>query len=173
MGAEPGQRGVQAHGVLPDGQLPPLPALEDEAQQPQQGQSRTGVHHRPLASAADTPEQPAQKQRGHRLAKQGTGRHGQPAVHEVVGHQNEEHPVGVNGGDAGLYQVHEVKGEQTGAAQGHRGLAKEVFQEHIEHRQHQYAEQGAHEPPAEGSHAKHQDAQGDDELAQGRVGQPP
>ena len=45
MGAEPGQRRVHAHGVLLGGQLPPLPALEDEPQQPQQGQAQPGVHH--------------------------------------------------------------------------------------------------------------------------------
>ena len=97
-------------------------------------------------------------------------RDGQPAVHEVVGHQDEEHAVGVDGGDAGLDQVHEVEGEQGRAAQGHRGFAEQVFQEHVENGHHQHAEQGAHEPPAEGHHAEHGDADGDDELAQGRVG---
>ena len=66
--------------------------------------------------------------------------------------------------------MHEVKGEQAGAAHGDRSLAEQVFQEYVEHRQHEHAEQGAHEPPAKGGHAEQPDAGGDDELAQGWVG---
>ena len=156
---------VEALGV----QLP-LPVPKHQAQQPHHGQTGPGVDHRPLAGAADAPEQSAQEQ-GHGGFPQGRA-HGaaQPAVHKVVGHQDEEHPVGVYGADTRLYQVHEVKGEETGAAEGHRGLAKEVFQEHIEDGQHEHPEQGPHKPPAKGHHAEEGDAKGHDELAQGRVG---
>ena len=87
VGAEPGQGGGEIRRVLlGGGQLPPFPALEDQPQQPQQGQPHPGVHHRPLAGAADAPEQPAQEQGGDGLAQPGAGGHRQPPVHEVVGH---------------------------------------------------------------------------------------
>ena len=66
--------------------------------------------------------------------------------------------------------MHEVEGEQGRAAQGHRGFAKQVFQEHVEYGRHQHTKQGAHEPPASGDHAEYGDADGEDQLAQGRVG---
>ena len=165
--AQFGGRGLGAGAVL---RLPPVPGLEDHAQQPQQGQPGPGIHHRPLGGAADAPEQAAQKQGQNIVPQLLPRRDGQPAVHEIVRHQDEEHAVGVDGGDAGLDQVHEVEGEQRRAAQGHRGLAEQVLQEHVEDGHHQHAEQGSHKPPAEGHHAKHHDAQGQNELAQGWVG---
>lgn len=93
-----------------------------------------------------------------------------PAPHKQEAHQNKEHAVGVDGGDAGLGQVHEVKGKEGGAAEGHNRLAEEVFQEDIEQGHHENAEEGAHEPPAEGGQAEELDAQAHDQLAQRRMG---
>ena len=66
--------------------------------------------------------------------------------------------------------MHEVKGEEGGAAEGHNRLAEEVFQEDIEQGHHENAEEGAHEPPAEGGQAEELDAQAHDQLAQRRMG---
>ncbi len=66
--------------------------------------------------------------------------------------------------------MHEIKGEQSRAAQGHHRFAEQILQEHIQQGHHQHAHQSTHKPPAKGSHAKQLDTQGDDQLAQRRVG---
>ena len=163
MGGKAGASGFTHGGV-------PLTALEDQTQQPQQGKADAGIHHRPLGGAADAPEQSAEEQRQGRLPQPGACGDGQPAVHIVVGHQNEEHAVGINGGDACLHQMHEVKGEEGGAAGGNGSLAKEILEEHIEDGEHQHTEQRACKAPAEGGHAKEIHAQRDDQLAQRGMG---
>ena len=161
------QPGGEPGSVLFLGPVPPLEVQPDEVEQ---GQAHRAVDHRPLAGRADAPHEAGQEQGQCPLAEGGAGGQGQVPVHEVVHGQDEEHAVGVDGGDAGLGQVHEVKGKEGGAAEGHNRLAEEVFQEHIEQGDHQHAEEGTHEPPAEGGQAEHADAQADDQLAQGRVG---
>ena len=90
-------------------------------------------------------------------------------VHEKVHEQNEEHGVGVYRCDAGLREVHEVKGKYRSAAGGNGHAAEHLLQKNVEQRQHQNADKRAGKAPAERGHAEKLDAACDDELAQRRV----
>ena len=148
----------------------PVPHLLVQADEVEHHQPGAAVDHRPLGGRPDAPEQPRQEQGQGALPEGGARRQGQVAVHKPVHQQNEEKRVGVDGGQPGLGQVHEVRRQQDGAAGGDGGAAKQVFQEHVQQGQHPHPEQGAHEPPAEGGHAEEADADAHDQLAQGRVG---
>ncbi|CUO44096.1 Uncharacterised protein [Flavonifractor plautii] len=158
---------------LPRPRLPvrrPVPQLLVQADEVEYHQPGAAVDHRPLGGRADAPEQPRQEQGQGAFAEGGARREGEVAVHEIIHQKDEEEGVGVDGGQPGLGQVHEVGGQQHGAAGGDGGAAEQVLEEHIQQGEHPHAEQGAHEPPAEGGHAEQADADAHDQLAQGRVG---
>ena len=148
-----------------------LPQREGQLAEEQPGQAQGAIGGRPLGGDAQAGEHPAHQQGGQQPL---------PAVpahvpleehhHGVVHQQQEEHCVGVDGGDARLGEVHKVKGEQHRARKGQARPAKELLEQVVQHRQHQHPEQRPHKPPAKGVHPKEADAQGNDELAQGGVG---
>ena len=126
--------------------------------EPDDRKSRTGVQACPLAGNADAEEYTRKRQMP------------QPAavyiqVHEKVHEQNEEHGVGVYRCDAGLREVHEVKGKYRSAAGGNGDAAEHFLQKHIQNRQHPDTEQRAGKAPAERGHTEKLDAEGYDELA--------
>ena len=144
-------------GLWPQaGILHPIPG-------PDQRQPRPGVEAGPLAGGAQTEEQAGQGQVPQPVLRE-------EQVHEQIHQQDEEHGIGVDGGDAGLDKMHEVSGKDQGAGSGDRPAAEQLLQKDIHQRQHQHAEEGAREAPAEGSHAEDGDAPGEDDLTQRRVG---
>ena len=66
--------------------------------------------------------------------------------------------------------MHTVKGPQPGRQQGIIRPPEHPLGKHIQDGHHGNAEQRPHDPPAEGIHAEYQYAQGNDKLAQRRVG---
>ena len=134
-------------------------------------QARPGVTADPLAGAAQ-PEGHPRKGQGPKLVHEGGGEIVLPhiLIHEEEHEQDEEHPVHVDGGDAGLGEVHAVEGPQACRDEGEVRALEDALGEHIHEGHHGHPEEGPHDPPAEGLHAEEQDAQGDDELAQGRMG---
>ena len=148
----------------------PSPPLGMEADKVEYRQARRTIDHRPFAGRPDPPEEPGEKEGQGAPPERRARREGQIAVKEEIHQQNEKDAVGVDGGDTGLGEVHEVEGKQTGTAGGHRRSAEEIFQKHVEDGEHADAEKGPHKAPAEGGHAKDADPQTDDELAQRRMG---
>ena len=65
--------------------------------------------------------------------------------------------------------MHEIGRQQQRAAAGHRPPAEELAGKPVDHRQHQHAEERAHEAPAEGRHAEEPDAETEDLLAERRM----
>ena len=47
-----------------------------------------------------------------------------PAPHKQKAQENEEHAIGVDGGDSRLSEVHEFKGKERGAAHGNLCFAE-------------------------------------------------
>ena len=148
----------------------PVPQLEPQAQEIEQSQSHAAIDDGPFAGRADPPEEAGEEQPGRALPERGARREGEIPVHEVVHGQDEEHPVGVDGGDAGLGEMHEIKGKEGRPAEGHRRLPKEIFEEGIEQRKHEHTEERAHKAPAKGSHTEEADTDAQDELAQRGMG---
>ena len=151
-----------------------LVGLEKGAQQmieQHHRQARPRVTADPLAAAAQT-EGHAREGQVLQLLPPGGGEVVPPhvLVHEEEHEQDEEHPVHVDGGDAGLGEVHAVEGPQARRHEGEVRALEDALGEHVHKGHHGHPEQGPHDPPAEGLHAEDQDAQGDDELAQRRVG---
>ena len=63
-------------------------------------------------------------------------------------------------------EMHEVRGQQDGAAGGYRQTAEEPLDQQIDRRQHQDPEEGPHEPPSEGVESEQGNAQRQDDLSQ-------
>ena len=150
--------------------LRPAAQLDHQTDEVEGHQTGTAVNHRPLGGGADAPEQPRQEEGQGALLEGGAVRQGEIPVHEVVHQQDEEEGVGVDGGQPGLGQMHEVHRQQDGAAGGDGGAAKDILQKQIEQRNHSHPEEGAHKPPAEGGHAKEGNANAHDQLAQRGMG---
>ena len=139
------------------------PEIAYPADEPDEGKSCARVKAGPLAGGADAEENSRQ------------GKISEPAaadvqVHEQVHEQDEEHRVGVDGGDAGLGEMHEVEGKHRRTAGRNRRTAEHSLEENIQHRQHQDSEQSARKAPSEGRHAEKPDAGGDNELTQRGMG---
>ena len=85
--------------------------------------------------------------------------------HAAIHQQQEKYGIGVDGGNAGLGEVHEVKGKEEGSHGAQPGFAQKLLCQRVEHWQHQNPEQRPHKAPAKGVHAKKGDPQGDDVFA--------
>ena len=159
----PAQAGPLFWGTIPPG--PPQPP-EKQHRQP-----HSPVGRRPLGGNAQAGKGPTEEQ-GQKELSHGRGPHILLAEtqHGVVHEQQKKHRIGVNGGNAGLCEVHKVQGKENSSPRCQPGLAEKPFDEVIEDGQHQHPKQGPHKPPAKGVHAKEQDAQAHDELPQGGVG---
>ena len=80
------------------------------------GGPRAGVHANPLAGNAKPHEQPGQRQiRQEFLHRQGHNVALHEAEHEQPAEEDEQHGVGVDGGNARLREVHAVRRQQQGA----------------------------------------------------------
>ena len=133
--------------------------LADDVDEPYHRKPGSRIDARPLARCTYAEEDARE-----RKLTAAAGR--DEAVHEQVHQQNEEHSVGVDGGDARLHEVHEVACQHE-RARGRNGLAaEEPFGEDVDHRQHQHTEESTREAPAERRHAEERNADRDDDLAE-------
>ena len=143
----------------------------DQRAEEQHRKAASRIDADPLACRADAKEQTGQRKRPQRFFEPVHEKiHRDILVHEIVHQQNEKHRVYINGGNAGLCKVHEIKGKQS---RQHKGIFR--FPEHalskcVQHRQHGNANQRTDDAPAEGIHAKDRNAQRNEELSQRRVG---
>ena len=122
-----------------------------------------GIHACPFAGA---PQPEADSAEGKSLQ---AVRHEENS-HAEIHQQNKENRIGVNGGNARLHKVHEIGGENNGAAGCGLPAPEQLFEKNIHCRQHQHAEQRARKPPPEGIHPEQGYPDPDDDLPQRRVG---
>ena len=176
-----GQGDGGAQPAFPAGDLParviPLPGGEGlqraavQAPEEQHRQPHSRVAARPFAGHGKAHEQPGQEQGNQRFSQ---GRapviHAHIIDHEHIGPQDEQHHEAVDGGDAGLGEVHEIHRHQEHGREGEDPPLGDQPGQQIHAGQHQYARQCPGETPAEGRHAKDADGKGDEHLAQGRMG---
>ena len=144
---------------------------EDPVQRPDHAEARPGVKTGPLARRAHAEEKTGERE----VARPSLRRRGgervpalreEPAVHEVIHRQREEHAVGVDRGDARLDKVHEIGGEQQRAADGNAAPSEEPPGKGVDERQHRHAEERPGKAPAEGRYAPNRHAKRNQQLAQ-------
>ena len=132
------------------------PVCEPDGRKP-----RPGVQRGPLARRAQAEEHTGERKVRPRALFPAVLILRDVEIHEPVHEDDEEHRVGVDGGETGLDKMHEVKGENGGAAGGH-SLFKHAPAEEIQRGQHEDAEQRPGEAPAEGRQPEDPYAQRDD-----------
>ena len=74
------------------------------------------------------------------------------------------------GGNPGKIIVHTVKDQKRSGGRCQKGLVKEPAGKEIHHGNQKNPEHHRHEPPAKGRHAKHKDAQGNQNLSKMGMG---
>ena len=134
----------------------------DRPQKPDHRKTRPGIEAGPLAGRAQSEADTAQRQRPQPLLRD-------EEVHEQIHQQNKENGIGVDGGDAGLDKVHEVRCHQNRTRRGNQIAAEKLLGKIVQDRQHQHPEQRSGEAPAEGRHAEEPDPKTDDDLPEGRM----
>ena len=90
-------------------------------------------------------------------------------VEKIIHQYYKKGDVHVNGGDPGLYKVHEIKSKQHTGQRCQRSAPGKLPGEQIDQWHHGNAEQGARNTPAKGIHAKEGNACGDEDLPKGRM----
>lgn len=133
-------------------------------------QPRAGVHANPLAGNAKPHEQPGQRQiRQELLHRQAHNVALHEAEHEQPAEEDEQHGVGVDGGNARLREVLAVQREHQRGGECKAGFFRQLLAQQVHRRQHQDARQCAHHAPAERHHAENRNAKAHDDLAKRRM----
>ena len=91
------------------------------------------------------------------------------AEHEQPAEEDEQHGVGVDGGNARLREVLAVQREHQRGGECKAGFFRQLLAQQVHRRQHQDARQCAHHAPAERNHAENRNAKAHDDLAKRRM----
>ena len=90
--------------------------------------------------------------------------------HIVIHHQDKKGRKDIDGGDSGKVIMHTVEYQKGCGCSGDKGILKEPFCKKVHERNDKDTENNRHEPPAKGRHAKHKDAQGNQNLSKMGMG---
>ena len=148
-----------------------LPQAAVHRPEEQYRQPHRGVQAHPFRGPGEAHGHAAQPQ-GNKRLPQGlpVPTHLAVSEHEQVHQHDPKYRVAVDGGDAGLGEVHRIQRHQRHGDEGQPGILGQLLHHQVHQRHHQHAHQRPHEAPAEGRHAEELYADHHQHLAQGRVG---